>query len=66
VRKEKTNNKKSLGSEIAKLTIECDKDLQKSMEKALDDIKAVTKAETVEFGKAKIEATTEIKISVEF
>lgn len=66
VRREKTQNKKSLGADVAKLVIECDKKLQKSIEGTLDDLKAVTKAQVIEFGKAKIEATPEIKIDVEF
>jgi len=66
VRREKTQNKKSLGADMTKLIIECDKKLQKSMECALDDLKAVTKAQVVEFGQAKTEATPEIKIDVEF
>lgn len=66
VRREKTQNKKSLGADVAKLVIECDKKIQKSIEGALDDLKAVTKAQAIEFGKAKIEATPEIKINVEF
>ena len=66
VRREKTKNKKSLGAAMAKLMIECDKKLQKGMEGALEDLKAVTKAEKIEFGKGEIEAGPDIKISVEF
>ncbi|MBD3304570.1 valine--tRNA ligase [Candidatus Woesearchaeota archaeon] len=66
VRREKTKNKKSLGAEMAKLVIECDNKLQKSIEAALEDLKAVTKAQTIEFGKGDIETGTEIKVKIVF
>lgn len=64
VRKEKTKQKKSLGSEAAKLVIECDKKLQKHIEDAMEDMKAVTKAEKIEFGKAETELMPELKVTI--
>jgi valyl-tRNA synthetase len=62
VRKLKSENKMSLKQEIKKLTIECEEDLKE----AIEDIKATTRALTIEFGKGQIACSDKAKISVEF
>ena len=66
VRREKTKNKQPLSAPIKGLTIECTKQLQKAIAPAIDDLKAVTKAEKIEFGKGETEAGTETKVKITF
>jgi valyl-tRNA synthetase len=68
VRKVKSEQKLALKTEVKKLTIKCDNDQKKLIEIVIDDLKAVTKAKEVVFGKD-ADKTTEafnIGISVEF
>ena len=64
VRKMKTENNKPLNSPVKEIIIECDKKMQKSIEPAIEDLKAVTKAEKIEFGKGATEAHDKIKIDI--
>ena len=66
VRKMKTENNKPLNAPIKELTIECTKQMQKAMEPAIEDLKAVTKAEKIEFGKGETEVGTETKVKITF
>ena len=65
VRKIKSNNNISLGADIKSLTVECNKELQKTLEPALEDLKATTKAGTISFGKATEVVNDDIKVDVE-
>ena len=65
VRKFKSEKQVSLKKPI-KLVIECDKDQQKKIESALDDLKATTTAAELTFGKGNIELeTSKMKVSIE-
>ena len=79
VRQAKNNAQKSLKEPIKRLTIETElfneseKGLKNSssfsrekLDDFLEDLKATTKAETIEFGKADTEINEEIKINIEF
>jgi len=65
VRKFKSENNKSLKEPVKLLVIDCKNELQKGIMQAMDDLKAVTKAEKIEFGKGDIEVSKESKIKVE-
>lgn len=64
VRKEKTQNNKPLNSPVKTLTIECKKETEKFIKEAIEDLKAVTKAEKIEFGKGKTEINKELKVTI--
>ena len=64
VRREKTQKQQSLGSLVKELIIECNKELQKNIETALEDLKAVTKAEKIEFGKGSTELIPDLKVTI--
>jgi len=64
VRREKTKKQQSLGSPVKQITIECKKELQKHIEESIEDLKAVTKAEKVEFGKAETELIPDLKVTI--
>jgi valyl-tRNA synthetase len=51
VRKVKTENNKPLNAPVTNLIIKCEEAMQKDVEAAIEDLKAVTKAEKIEFGK---------------
>jgi len=63
-RKSKTKASKPLNAPIKSITIECEEKIQKEINSALDDLKAVTKAEKIEFGKGTKEIRKAIKIAV--
>jgi valyl-tRNA synthetase len=62
VRQAKNNAQKSLKEPVKKLIIETEENL----DDFLDDLKATTKAETIEFGKADTELNENLKIKIEF
>jgi len=64
VRKMKTENNKPLNSPVKEIIIECDNKMQKSIEPAIEDLKAVTKAEKIEFGKGATEVHDKVKIEI--
>jgi valyl-tRNA synthetase len=65
VRKFKSEKQVSLKKPI-KLVIECDKDQQKRIESALDDLKATTTAAELTFGNGTIELeNSKVKVSIE-
>lgn len=55
VRKFKSEKQLSMKVELEKFVIECDKDLKEFIEDSIDDLKAVTGAKAIEFGKGDIE-----------
>ncbi len=65
VRKHKSSNNKSLKEPLKLLVIDCKKELQEGIESAMDDLKAVTKAEKIEFGKGDIKISEQLRIKVE-
>ncbi|MBN1644718.1 valine--tRNA ligase [Candidatus Woesearchaeota archaeon] len=64
VRKIKTANSKPLNTPLSELTIDCSKDLQNLIKPSLEDLKAVTKAEKIEFGKGNIKIRENLKIDL--
>lgn len=64
VRKHKSEKSLSLKTPIKTLTIECKKSDQNNLKKLLKDIKAVTKAEKIEFGKATKKINKDLKIKI--
>ena len=64
VRKVKSENNKSLKESVKVLIIDCKKELHAGIEDAMGDLKAVTKAETIEFGKGDIELDKELKVKI--
>jgi len=65
VRKFKSENNKSLKEPVKSLVIDCKDELHKGIESAMDDLKAVTKAEKIEFGKGDIEINEQLKVKIE-
>ena len=64
VRKAKSEKALSLNTELKTLVIECSTSIRKSLELVLQDLKAVTKANNIEFGKGNIEVSKELKVKV--
>ncbi|MFC1728679.1 class I tRNA ligase family protein, partial [Nanoarchaeota archaeon] len=64
VRKVKSEQSKSLKEPIKKLTIETED--SKPFDLILDDLKATTRAETIEFGKGELSCPSGIKLKIEF
>ena len=65
LRQYKSNNEMALNTPLEKLTIECDKETKKKLEKTFDDIKGTMKVEEIGFGKGDIEVEGyKIKIKV--
>ncbi len=67
VRRFKSDNEVALKTDVKKLTIKCKDDEKKLIETVIDDLKAVTKAEKVEFGDRKdlVSEKFEIGLGVE-
>lgn len=66
VRKFKSEKQVSQKVEIEIFTIECSASMKAFIEDSMDDLKAVTSAKIVEFGKGSIETgTPEVKVSIE-
>lgn len=51
VRKEKTKQNKALNFPVKEITIKCEKEMEKTLKQAMDDLKSVTKAEKITFGR---------------
>ncbi|MBW2978486.1 valine--tRNA ligase [Candidatus Woesearchaeota archaeon] len=51
VRKEKTRQNKALNSPVKEITIKCEPEMEIILKDAIDDLKSVTKAEKIIFGK---------------
>jgi valyl-tRNA synthetase len=64
VRKIKTANSQPLNAPLKELIIDCKKELENSIKKGLEDLKAVTKAKRIEFGKGDIEITKDLHVSI--
>ena len=65
LRQYKSSKGMALNSEVDMLTIECDEDAKKKLEKTLEDIKGTMKVKDIEFGKGEIEVEGyKIKIGV--
>ena len=62
VRQAKNTAQKSLKEPIKKLTIET----KENLDDFLEDLKATTKAEVIEFGKADTEVSEKLKVNIEF
>ena len=65
VRKFKSENNKSLKEPVKLLIIDCKEELHKGIESAMDDLKAVTKAEKIEFGKGDIKINEQLEVKVD-
>ncbi len=64
VRKAKTANSLPLNAPLKELTINCKKELEESIKHGLEDLKAVTKAKRIEFGKGDIEISKDLHVSI--
>ncbi len=64
IRKYKTEKQLSMKAEIETLTIECDKKLKEFIENSMEDLKAVTTSEKIEFGKGDQEINKKLKIKI--
>jgi len=64
VRKYKSEKNMSQKAELNKLTIECDDKTRKDLEKVLDDIKAITSVNEVEFGNGGLIDSADINIKI--
>ena len=54
----------SLKEPVKQLTIQCSKSVRELIELIIPDLKSTTKAQDIEFGKAKIEVNEKIKINI--
>lgn len=65
VRKFKSENNQPLRAPLEKLTIECDKVCENSLNGVIQDIASATKSQAVEFGKGNIKVNEKVKLSME-
>jgi valyl-tRNA synthetase len=64
VRKFKSTSNLALNKPLKLLAIECDDEMRKEFELVMKDLKAISKAEEIMFGKGSIEVNQKIKISI--
>jgi valyl-tRNA synthetase len=64
IRKYKSENKLSMKEKISEIVIECDNNLEVFIKENLKDLKSVTGAESISFGKGNIQIGNNIKIKI--